>query len=240
MKNERRFYDAKFYRELEATRDSAREVLPLVFELIQPASIVDIGCGEGHWLAAATELGARDVLGIDGEWVLKTKLEIPRDRFLAHDLTAPLKLDRKFDLALSLEVAEHLPESQARRFVETLCQAADKILFSAAIPGQGGRHHVNEQWPEYWAKLFAEFGFDCCDLLRPRIWNNPRVLWYYAQNCVIYARRGSLAQNAITASPLPLVHPELWSKQLARLNSPGKLLEHLPKAVLYRIRGTSR
>lgn len=232
----RRLYDAKFYRELEATRASAREILPIVVELTKPASIVDIGCGAGHWLAAARELGITDILGVDGDWVVRGRLEIPREKFVAHDLATPLKFDRKFDLALSLEVAEHLPAPQARAFIRTLCEAADTVLFSAAIPGQGGRHHVNEQWPAYWADLFAEFGFDCYDLLRPRIWNNPRVLWYYAQNCLIYARRGSLDHAAAVTKPLSLVHPELWSAQVARLNSPGKLLERLPKAFLASLR----
>jgi hypothetical protein len=177
---------------------------------------------------------------VDGDWALKAKLEIPREKFLVHDLTAPLKLNRKFDLAICLEVAEHLPAAQARAFVKTLCDAADRILFSAAIPGQGGRHHVNEQWPAYWAELFAEFGFECYDVLRPRIWDDPRVLWYYAQNCLIFARPGTLASTAVATTPLSLVHPELWSAQVARLNSPGKLLERLPKAVLSRLRRQGR
>ncbi|HZP16797.1 MAG TPA: methyltransferase domain-containing protein [Terriglobales bacterium] len=231
MAREARLYDRKFYRELEETRDSARELLPIVLDLLKPASIVDIGCGAGHWLAVAAELGVTGVLGIDGDWVLKTQLAIPRDKFLVHDLQTPLKLERKFDLALSLEVAEHLPESQAREFVRTLCGAADCVLFSAAIPGQGGRHHVNEQWPAYWAALFAGFGFDCYDVLRPRIWTNPRVLWYYAQNCLIFARAGAAPGLGVPAQPLPLVHPTLWSAQIKRMNSPAKLLEQLPKAL---------
>lgn len=231
-----RFYDAKFYRELEPTRQSAHEILPLVFEILKPGAIVDVGCGTGHWLAEAVALGVSDVFGVDGEWAQKAKLEIPKDKFLAHDLAAPLTLNRKFDLAVSLEVAEHLPASQARSFVEMLSSAADTVLFSAAIPGQGGRHHVNEQWPEYWADVFAQFGFDCFDLLRPKIWHNPRVLWYYRQNCFIYARHGVLSEDLMTACPMALVHPELWSAQLARLNSPGKLLERLPKAFASRLR----
>jgi SAM-dependent methyltransferase len=208
----------------------------MVFELLRPASIVDIGCGAGHWLATAMELGVNDILGIDGGWALKIKLEIPCDKFLAHDLTTPLQLGRKFDVALSLEVAEHLAESQARAFVKTLCAASDKILFSAAIPGQGGRHHVNEQWPAYWAHLFAESGFECYDVLRPGIWTNPRVLWYYAQNCLIFARPALIGNSRATTEPLALVHPELWSAQVRRMNSPGKLLERLPRAVLARLR----
>jgi SAM-dependent methyltransferase len=240
MGKEPRLYDAKFYRELDSTRESAREILPIVFDLLTPASLVDIGCGTGHWLATAIELGINDVLGIDGEWAVKAKLEIPQEKFLEYDLRRPLKLSQRFDLAISLEVAEHLPASQARAFIEVLCNCADRVLFSAAIPGQGGRHHINEQWPVYWAALFSGFGFQCYDVLRPTLWNNPRVLWYYAQNCLIYARGGSLRNASAVAKPLSLVHPTLWSRQLERLNSPGKLLERLPKAFLSFLRGTNR
>jgi len=237
MGKEPRLYDAKFYRELDSTRDSAREILPMVVGVVRPASIVDIGCGTGHWLATAIEMGISDVLGVDGEWAAKAKLAIPQERFLVHDLGTPLKLNRRFDLAISLEVAEHLPASEARAFIELLCDCSDTVLFSAAIPGQGGRHHMNEQWPVYWADLFAGFGFQCYDPLRPTLWENPRVLWYYAQNCMIYARGDSHIQASPVAKPLSLVHPVLWSRQLERLNSPGKLLERLPKAFLSILRG---
>src|SRR5437870_10934363 len=134
MDSQKGFYTPEFYRELDSTSESAREVLPIILELLKPASIVDLGCGAGHWLAAASELGVGDFLGVDGGWVLEAQLAIPRERLLVHDLGAPLKLERRFDLALSLEVAEHLPACQAPSFVQTLCEAADRIVFSAAIP----------------------------------------------------------------------------------------------------------
>src|SRR5215470_1463207 len=121
MGKEPRLYDAKFYRELDSTRDSAGEILPIVVGLMRPSSIVDIGCGTGHWLATAIELGISDVLGVDGEWAVQAKLRIPQEKFFVHDLRTPLRLNRRFDLAISLEVAEHLPASQARAFIELLC-----------------------------------------------------------------------------------------------------------------------
>ena len=234
MGREGRFYSEKFYRELASTRESAAEILPIVIELLKPSSIADVGCGSGHWLAAASELGVTNVLGVDGDWVKESQLAIPPEKFVAHDLSTPLKLGRRFDLALSLEVAEHLPESAAGTFIHNLCSAADVVLFSAAIPGQGGRHHVNEQWPAYWADLFQDAGYHCYDVLRPRIWNNPRVAWYYAQNCMIFARTNVPSLGTPTR-PLALVHPTLWSDHVARLNSPGKLLERLPKAILSKV-----
>jgi SAM-dependent methyltransferase len=235
MGREGRFYTAKFYRELTATRESAAEILPIIFEVLKPSNIIDIGCGSGHWLAAAAELGVTDFLGVDGDWVKKSQLVIPAGKFVAHDLSTPLKLDRRFDLALSLEVAEHLPGPAAGTFVQNLCRTADVVVFSAAIPGQGGRHHVNEQWPGYWADLFQGCGYQCYDVLRPRIWNNPRIVWYYAQNCMIFSR-ARVPSLGLPGRPLALIHPTLWSAQVARMQSPGKLLENLPKAILSRLR----
>jgi len=229
-----RLYTPEFYREVSG-RDSAREVLPIVLELLHPGSIADVGCGCGEWLAVAYELGIQDVLGVDGAWVQTSQLAIPREKFKVHDLTTPLKLERRFDLVISLEVAEHLPGAAARAFIASLCEAADKVVFSAAIPGQGGRHHVNEQWPEYWAAIFQQFGYSCYDLIRPRIWTNPRVAWYYSQNCLIFARPESVPHLGPTQAPLSLVHPALWAAQVERLNSPGKLLERIPKAIAARL-----
>ncbi|HEX3106173.1 MAG TPA: methyltransferase domain-containing protein [Terriglobales bacterium] len=230
-----KYYNPKFYRELSSAQESAREILPLVLDVVKPASLIDIGCGTGNWLAIAYELGVHEILGIDGAWV-KGQLAIPPQNFLEHDLSTPLKLNCRFDLALSLEVAEHLPASAARDFVQSLCEAADVVLFSAAIPGQGGRRHVNEQWPAYWAELFADLRYECYDFLRPRIWNNPRVTWHYAQNSMIFARAGSRYSFGEPTTPLPLIHPVLWSSQVARMKNPGKLLESLPKAILASIK----
>jgi SAM-dependent methyltransferase len=230
-----KYYDPKFYRELASAQESAREILPLILEVVKPRSVIDVGCGTGNWLAIAHELGVPDIFGVDGPWV-KAQLAIPPEKFIEHDLSTPLKLDRRFDLVLSLEVAEHLPGSAAQDFVQSLCDAADVVLFSAAIPGQGGRHHVNEQWPAYWAQLFQKFSYDCYDFLRPRIWNNPRVTWHYAQNSMIFARAGSRHPFGEPVVPLPLIHPILWSSQVARMKNPGKLLESLPKAILASIK----
>src|SRR6185437_1107257 len=114
-----KYYNPKFYRELASTQESAREILPLVLDIVKPGSVIDIGCGIGNWLAIAQELGAQEILGVDGPWV-RAQLAIPAAKFMEHDLSTPLKLDRRFDLALSLEVAEHLPASAARDFVQGL------------------------------------------------------------------------------------------------------------------------
>ena len=107
---------------------------------------------------------------------------------LAGDLAQPLQIDRRFDLALSLEVAEHLPPECGSEFVQTLTDLSSVILFSAAIPFQGGTDHLNEQWPEYWADRFDARGYVPIDCIRRRIWRNEDVEWWYAQNLMFFVR----------------------------------------------------
>ncbi|MFN7926407.1 MAG: class I SAM-dependent methyltransferase [Blastocatellia bacterium] len=211
-------YDEQFYRSItDSARASAREVLPIVQSWLRPQSVADVGCGIGTWLSVWRELGVNDVLGVDGEYVERARLEIPSEQFQAFDLQQPLRLNRNFDLVMSLEVAEHLPPSRAESFVTSLTQLGSVILFSAAIPHQGGTHHVNEQWPEYWVRLFEARGFAPLDALRARCWNNERVEWYYAQNLLLFVQEERLAELPPLpikepAVPLALVHPRKYQE----------------------------
>jgi SAM-dependent methyltransferase len=186
--------------------------------MVQPSSIVDFGCGSGGWLATAAALGVTDIQGVDGEWVAADTLEIPGERFRAVDLTAPLDLGRRYDLAFCLEVAEHLPSDAAPILVGTLTAHAPAVLFSAAIPGQGGEGHVNEAWPSFWQKLFADRGFECFDVLRGPIWTDRAIEVWYRQNLLLFVRQGHLAETDrlparpvdLSAAALDVVHPELF------------------------------
>ena len=91
--------------------------------------------------------------------------------FIERDLSQRITIDSKYDLACCLEVAEHLPPERAGSFVEDLTKLAPVVLFSAAIPGQGGDNHVNEMWQHHWARLFAKNGFRAVDYVRPMIWS---------------------------------------------------------------------
>ena len=174
---------------------SAQEVVPHVLELLRPETIIDVGCGVGSWLAVFREHGIHQVLGVDGPYVDLNWVQIPREQFLAHDLGQPLRLDRHYDLALSLETAEHLPAACAATLVDSLVALAPVVLFSAAIPFQGGTHHVNEQWPGYWVSLFERHGYLVLDCLRDKIWLNDRVDWWYRQNLLLFCRPDALVQN---------------------------------------------
>lgn len=193
----------------------ALEILPFVFKYITPKSIIDIGCGNGSWLAAAKILHVKEVLGVDGIKVDNNDLLLEEKEFLKHDLTKPLQLDKKFDLAISLEVAEHLPESASNTFVETICNHSDVVLFSAAIPNQGGQFHINEQWPEYWHQKFIAHGFFAYDILRQEFWDHKNVLWWYSQNMIIYAKKNILDTWFIPNNKVNgLVHPSSYKRKI--------------------------
>ena len=114
-------YDEQFYREqCEASLRSAREIVPLVLELIRPRSVIDVGCGVGAWLSVFRERGVYDIWGVDDHWVDRKQLQIPEERLQSHDLKKPFRMDRQFDLVVALEVAEHLPEACAETFLRSL------------------------------------------------------------------------------------------------------------------------
>jgi SAM-dependent methyltransferase len=179
-------YDEKFFAHRTGSRRSAEIVVPLLVDLLRPRSVVDFGCGTGEWLAAFLSAGVVDILGIDGDYVDRGRLAIPAEKFRAHALAEPLELGRRFDLALCLEVGEHLPVDAAPQLVSSLVAAAPLVLFGAAIPDQRGEGHVNEQWQEWWAARFAETGLVPVDVLRRALWRDERVEWWYVQNTFLY------------------------------------------------------
>lgn len=230
-------YDHGFYADLENTAlPSARRIVPLLKAWFPIRSAVDAGCGDGSWLSVILEEGAERVLGLDGPWVDLNQLKIPAESFRRCRIDEAIDAgpDAAFDLAISLEVAEHLPAARAPGFVKELCGLAPVVLFSAAIPEQGGHHHVNENWPEYWADLFALNGFQAVDGLRMRVWNDPEVCWWYKQNCILYASEAALRENPSLAAvandaPMPppdLVHPEVFRQAVKQANpSMGRWLK---------------
>lgn len=216
-------YTDDFYAEIrEHARRSARRIVPMVLDRAPAKSVVDVGCGLGTWLAVFMEHGVGDVLGIDGPHIDPEALEVPRDRFRSADLAAPLAVGRRFDLAVSLEVAEHLPAASADTFVTSLCALAPVVMFSAAVPSQGGVNHVNEQWPAYWAERFVDRGYRCVDCLRREVWSDPDVSWWYAQNVCLYVDGRALqdhprlAERASTTPPDGLAHPMMVERNRAR------------------------
>ena len=210
-------YNAEFYCRLErGVRQSASATAGLLCDLFNPTSVVDVGCGTGIWLAALRDEGVTDILGLDGPWVPRELLAVPEANFLAHDLTEPLALERRFDLALSLETAEHLPPEAAGVLVESIVRLAPVVVFSAAVPGQGGHDHVNEQWPVYWRDLFAAHGYRGSSVLRNRLWDREEIEPWYRQNLLCFAeahhaeRLTRVFAAVDHACPLNVVHPAVF------------------------------
>jgi SAM-dependent methyltransferase len=215
-----------YTREFFSARDdnaskSAAVIVPLLMELVSPRSVVDVGCGLGAWLATFEAAGVKDYQRLDGPYVNTAQLRIPRERFLPAQLPKGMDLGRTFDLALCLEVAEHLPASAAGELVDALTALAPVVAFSAAIPLQGGTGHVNEQWPTYWADLFMRRGYLAVDALRPRIWGDERVAWWYRQNALVFASTAAMEAHEhllkwrarTSDAMLSLVHPVLLERR---------------------------
>lgn len=208
---------------------AAEEVLPYLFNLIKPHSVIDFGCGTGSWLKIAKQLGAKKILGIDGVHVNKEMLCINEGEFLQHNLTLPLTIEGRYDLAMCLEVVEHLPEEAADNAISLITASADILLFSAAIPGQGGQFHLNEQWPDYWQNKLKAHGFLPCDNLRQKFWDNDNVEWWYKQNMVLYVKPGIASKlNLEITKDLPVyIHPYLLNDKLQKLHIAEEHINYL-------------
>ncbi len=216
----------------KSSRESARRIIPLVLEYLRPASVVDVGCGIGTWLVEFRDAGITDFLGVDGDYVNRANLLIDPSRFIARDLAQPLALNRRFDLAVSAEVAEHLPAESASTFVGSLTRLAPVVLFSAAIPYQGGHNHLNEQWPEYWEQHFLNYGFVVVDSLRRRIRRIAEIMPWYRQNLLFFVQRDRLAEfpalaaafePSPRAAPLSFVLPEFFEWRQKTINEQLRL-----------------
>lgn len=236
-------YTPEFFDRMDQLgRSSANVVAPLLLRLCTVQSVVDIGCGRGAWLSAFREAGVSHVNGIDGPWVNIDQLLIPRECFQSirlDQLTAASLPDARYDLAICLEVGEHLPTSQSEGLVQSLTTLAPVVLFSAAIPGQEGTDHINEQWPDFWESLFLKHGYTRLDPIRHRIWRDHRVAWYYQQNLYVYVSAETLDSSPVwqeelrltQSSPLTLIHPKILAPQRSWRHAIGKLRELLKAAI---------
>lgn len=216
-------YNEKFYDDQSSgSLRSAKAIVPTIVDLLSPKSVVDIGSGIGTWLSVFVENGVQDILGIDGPYVERNKLLIPSDCFLAADLNNIPPMTRPFDLALCLEVAEHLPHNSSDTLVDALTTSSNVVLFSAAIPFQGGEFHINEQWPDYWHEKFIRKNFISFDFLRQSLWANDEIEFWYRQNMVLYVRADHMKlfsglPTASNAAPPPLVHPQQYLQKCAAI-----------------------
>jgi SAM-dependent methyltransferase len=188
-------YDDKFFDYVEiGSRRSAEVVITFLRRYLQISSILDVGCGRGVWVDEWCRAGVEDAFGVDGSYVDPDRLAIPAGQMIALDVSLPFRLERRFDLVQSLEVAEHIPASKADTFIDNLLAHGDVIMFSAAVPGQGGEFHVNEQPYEYWRDKFAFRGFVLIDFVRPNIATIRKVEPWYRYNTFLFVRKNALGR----------------------------------------------
>ena len=238
---EQALYDSAFFqRNVGNSRLSAEAIAPLLLAEMPIKSAVDVGCGTAPWDATFLKHGVPDVFGVDGDYVDRNLLEIPKEKFIPKDLDKPFDLGRTFDLAISVEVAEHLTPSRAPGFVADLTRLAPIVMFSAALPGQGGVDHRNERWLSYWVNLFRTHNYRPLDFIRYQVWNNENVMFYYRQNITVFCSADSYPTFAHLdhKTPFDLVHPELLQSKTHAVEEPtlGYLLHSLPKAISRSIR----
>ncbi|WP_284162595.1 glycosyltransferase family 2 protein [Frigidibacter sp. SD6-1] len=209
------------HEEMEARAYSNAALASEVMRIVAPTTVVDVGCGIGLLLAALKEQGC-EITGVEGLWLQDEMTIAPRDCYVLHDLEQELALNRRFDLAISIEVAEHLDPARADSFVTDLCRLSDVVLFSAAVKGQGGKGHKNEQWQSYWAKKFEDAGYGTYDPIRARFRRDERILPWFQQNVLLFIRDGhALAQTCagdrISPQTADMILPTYHMKVVRRL-----------------------
>jgi hypothetical protein len=176
-------YDAEFYaRNLKFQAALGKEIIPFMVDKYNPRTVIDFGCGCGKLLSM---FGIDDVIGINGDWPENLQINSLHVLNLSNLNSWPMK----YDLVISLEVAEHLPKFSAYNFIKTLISAASgPVMFSAAVPGQGGIFHINEQPHKYWHEKFAKHDYKPLDIIRPVIKDKKSVPFWYRENIFIYER----------------------------------------------------
>jgi 2-polyprenyl-3-methyl-5-hydroxy-6-metoxy-1,4-benzoquinol methylase len=156
-------YDAQWFKHFEGLKEEFEIVADAIYREFLPERVVDVGCGPGLILDRLRyyEVG---VLGLEGS---KHGIVAAPPSIQPHLLHMDITTDEAFKeirtfgwrgLIICTEVAEHLPAEQAPLLVKNLCAAMAPIVFTAAPPGQGGHHHVNEQLKGYWQNLFYQHG----------------------------------------------------------------------------------
>lgn len=227
----------------KANAYSAERILDIVFSFQLPTSLLDVGCGLGTWLKVARSRGVKDIYGVEGTWLDFANLQVDPACIQTFDLEQGFDLGRRFDLVISLEVAEHLSENAAERFIATLVRHGQRVLFSAAIPHQGGHHHVNERFLSYWADLFARFGYRSLNVIRGKIWEDQNVLWWLRQNVVMFVDEKLIVTDdrlrhvaEVSADyPLSVVHPEVYLGRVQQFQQANSLREFLGQGGMFKV-----
>tara|TARA_Y100001968_G_scaffold269324_1_gene260090 strand:- start:49 stop:846 length:798 start_codon:yes stop_codon:yes gene_type:complete len=219
-----KLYDENFYkRQIHGSLESAKEYSKYLSNLFNLKSVIDFGCGRGTWLKGFEQIGINKLVGLDGSWNNQGKILSKKIIFKPIDLNKEIKIEEKFDLALSLEVAEHLKPTSSELFIKSITSSSDLIMFGAAFSGQPGTNHINTRPHSFWANIFADYSFKVYDIFRPKFCGNNKIKPWYQQNTFLYVKAGSKYEKALKEKNfypienihfLDLIHPWLYGHYL--------------------------
>lgn len=213
-------YDDNFYSTLNQSSETSADVyIKYLFQFINPKSVIDVGCGYASWLKACKKYGSSEHTGVDGLWNDGSIVKSLGFNFIQMDLDEINRPIKHHDLAICLEVAEHLKPSSSRDFIKNLTKTANVILFSAAFTNQGGTHHINERDHSFWGGIFKDYDYVAFDMFRENFWRDERVGFWYRQNCFLYCKKDTAEYRALIDNNirsidnlefLDCVHPNLY------------------------------
>lgn len=187
------FYDVW----LPGMLQSGQHMLGYLFSFHRFERVIDFGAGAGAWLTAAGQCGARRLVGLEGAWAEAVSSDLV-DRsidFRYGDLNnrefVSTAASGQFDLAICVEVAEHIDPDRSEGLIASICAAAPTVVFGAALPRQWGNGHINCRPQRFWIDLFSRQGYRCIDFFRPQFWFHPIVRHWYAQNTFLFVSEAS-------------------------------------------------
>lgn len=212
-------YDEKYYKKhQDGSYQSAQIILKFIQKITNFQTLIDYGCGMGTWGSAAKALGVSRYVGIDQNSYDPTYMLIGPSDYMQQDLQEPIDIASKFDLAICVEVAEHIPKDKSDILLNNVCQNSEVVLFSAALPRQGGTGHINEQPCSYWIQKFRTRGYLPVDCIRPFFWNEEQIEIWYRNNCILYLTSEALKQFKVnippTLPPTDIIHPQMLERIL--------------------------